>query len=189
MEEDSTTNRIALLWLELINQSFVGYTDLYVNLWTFYSNILFIRPKKRANIFPTNIFPPPALKYPSSFHLFWRKERDFDFSLPRDRPKPGIRRRYSVYFSYWRDTRGWTPGSHFQLHRLPRLIRIQRALCKFRVAGRTERSYRPLRPRSLAWKGSSLHSGSLPSAKHNRSVSHCQFTQQQFISSYTYMFP
>lgn len=63
MEEDSTTNRIALLWLELINQSFVGYTDLYVNLWTFYSNILFIRPKKRANIFPTNIFPPPALKY------------------------------------------------------------------------------------------------------------------------------
>lgn len=45
-----------------------------------------------------------------------------------------------------------------------------------------ERNYRPPHPRFLAWKGS-LHSGSLPSAKHNRSISHCELTSHQFISS------
>lgn len=134
--------------------------------------------------FSNEFFSSRVSKYPSSFS-FISKEKGFSFFLPGDRPKPGIRRRYSAHFSYWRDTRGWTPGSHFQLHRQPRLIRIQRVLCKFQAAGRTGHNYRPLRPRFLGSKGS-LHSGSLPSAKHNRSVSHCELTSHQFISSYAY---
>lgn len=158
------------------------YTDLY--LWTsrtFYeyndncisSEIFFLHLSTSVKI--------------SLFVFIYLEGNRFWFFLPGDRPKPGIRRRYSAHFSYWRDRRGWTQGSHFQLRRLPRLIRIQRVLCKFQAAGRMERNYRPPHPRFLAWKGS-LHSGSLPSAKHNRSVSHCELTSHQFISSYAYMF-
>lgn len=146
-------------------------------------NTIIICPKEVIH-FSNEFFSSRVSKYPSSFS-FISKEKGFSFFLPGDRPKPGIRRRYSAHFSYWRDTRGWTPGSHFQLHRQPRLIRIRRVLCKFQAVGRTGRNYRPLRPRFLGSKGS-LHSGSLPSAKHNRSVSHCELTSHQFISSYAY---
>lgn len=146
-------------------------------------NTIIICPKEVIH-FSNEFFSSRVSKYPSSFS-FISKEKGFSFFLPGDRPKPGIRRRYSAHFSYWRDTRGWTPGSHFQLHRQPRLIRIRRVLCKFQAVGRTGRNYRPLRPRFLGSKGS-LHSGSLPSAKHNRSVSYCEFTSHQFISSYAY---
>lgn len=156
------------------------YTDLY--LWT--SRTFYEYNNNSSEIFFLHLSTSVKI---SLFVFIYLEGNRFWFFLPGDRPKPGIRRRYSAHFSYWRDRRGWTQGSHFQLRRLPRLIRIQRVLCKFQAAGRMERNYRPPHPRFLAWKGS-LHSGSLPSAKHNRSVSHCELTSHQFISSYAYMF-
>lgn len=75
-----------------------------LNVSYIFMNTIIICPKEMIH-FSNEFFSSRVSKYPSSFS-FISKEKGFSFFLPGDRPKPGIRRRYSAHFSYWRDTRG-----------------------------------------------------------------------------------